>query len=204
MNFFKRHWSTLVLITILAAWIGISLGTNECPSCVVTDVAKGAVSSDRGIAKKEKSTDGKPKLASWTAVDTQGNAITSSDLEGKVSVLVYWATWCGGCKKEIPDLVALRHEFSSSDVEIIGLSVDEAHKDLEAFATEKGINYRLARVTPSVDEAFGRVDAIPTIFILDQEGRIHFRHTGLIPREALSERVRSLLAARNIERRFGS
>lgn len=202
MEFIKRHCSTIVLITIAAFWIGISLGTNECPSCVVANVAKSAFESETDpIAQTPEPI---VKKVNWSAVDTEGKLITSNDLDGKVGVIVYWATWCGGCKSEIPDLVALRKEFSPDDVEIIGLSFDEAHKDLEAYANAVGINYRIARITPSVIDTFGNADSIPTLLIVDQEGRIQFRHTGIVNKETLSERVRSLLATRRIDRAFGS
>lgn len=202
MDFLKRHISTIVLITIAAFWVGISLGTNECPSCVVANVAKSAFSEEPDTSPEGPAP--VVKKANWSAVDTNGKLITSNDLEGKVGVLVYWATWCGACKKEIPDLIALREEYSTSDVEIIGLSFDEAHKDLSAFAEARGINYRIARVTPSITDTFGKAESIPTLIIVDQEGRVQFKHVGVVNHATLSERVRSLLATRRIDRAFGS
>lgn len=201
MDFFKRHCSTIALITIAAFWIGIRLGTDDCPSCVVVNLASSALKSEEpAVAAKEVTP---IKKANWSAIDTDGKLFTNHDLEGKVGVIVYWATWCGGCKKEIPNLVALREEFAATDVEIVGLSVDEAHKDLHAFAESAGINYRIARVTPSIIDAFGQAEAIPTLLIVDQEGRIQFKHTGIVNQDTLSERVRSLLATRHIDRAFG-
>ncbi|MDQ8187548.1 TlpA disulfide reductase family protein [Pelagicoccus sp. SDUM812002] len=201
MDFLKRHCSTIVLITIAAFWIGIQLGTDDCPSCVVSNLAGKAFPAEKAVASSQ--VPAPAKKANWSTVDTNGKLFTSNDLEGKVGVLVYWATWCGGCKSEIPDLIALRKEFATSDVEIVGLSVDEAHKDLSAYAEAVGINYRVARVTPSIVEAFGEAEAIPTLLIVDQEGRIHFRHTGVVSKDALSERVRSLLATHTINRAYG-
>ncbi len=201
MDFLKRHISTIVLITIAAFWIGIRLGTEDCPSCVVTNLAS------RAFADEPAETAAPPatvvKKANWSTVDIDGKLFTSNDLDGKVGVLVYWATWCGGCKSEIPNLVALRKEFATSDVEIVGLSVDEAHKDLSTFAKSAGINYRIARVTPSILDTFGQAESIPTLLIVDQEGRIHFRHSGVVSKDALSERVRSLLASHQIDRAYG-
>lgn len=186
----------------MAAWIGVSLGTSDCPSCVVTNLASGMFSP--GPAEDPEVATPAVAKANWSAVDLDGELVTSEDLQGKVSVLVYWATWCGGCKSEIPDLVALREEFPTNEVEIIGLSFDEEHKDLKSYARKVGINYRIARVTPSIVETFGNADAIPTLLIIDQEGRIQFRHTGVVGQHALSERVRSLLATRQIDRAVGS
>ena len=187
MKFLKENLSTIVLITIAAVWIGISLGTNQCPTCLISNIAS-------SIRNDETEKQANPKPASWASVDTTGQTIRSEDLNGKVSVVVYWATWCGGCKKEIPELVKLRNEFDNSKLEILGLSVDKTSKDLNAFTKEYGINYRIARVNASVDNAFGRVKSIPTLFILDQKGRIQFRHTGNISQRTLSKKVSSLLA----------
>ena len=192
MDFLKRHLSTIVLITIAAFWVGIQLGTDDCPSCIVTDLVGGALEGKDTAVASSSAPLAQP--ANWSTVDTQGKLFTSDDLEGKVGVLVYWATWCGGCKSEIPDLIALRREFAASDVEIVGLSVDEAHKDLAAYAEAVGINYRIARVTPSIEDAFGQPDAIPTLLIVDQGGQIHFRHKGVVSKDVLTERVKSLLA----------
>lgn len=169
---------------------------------MVSNVVKETLGSDEAVSPSKREIPS-VKQANWTAVDTHGKTISSTDLEGKVGVFVYWATWCGGCKTEIPSLVALRKEFSPNEVEIVGLSVDEAHKDLNAYAEAVGINYRIARVTPTIIETFGRADAIPTLLIVDQEGRVQFRHTGIVDKDILSERVRSLLATRRIDREFG-
>lgn len=193
MKFLKRNWAVLVIIGTAAAWLGISLGTNNCPSCVVSEIAKNNISLGQGKrASAEEIVE--PKMPAWNAVDTEGRKISTASLQGKVSVVVFWATWCGGCKREIPDLVALRDAFPTHDVEIIGLSVDEAHKDLQAFAQQAGINYRIARATDSANEAFGKIDSLPTIFIIDGEGRIKFRHAGNMAKDALVERIRSVQA----------
>lgn len=198
MDFIKRHLSNIILITIVAAWIGISLGTNQCPSCVIENVAGNAFGSSP--PHKAKAALPVVRNVNWSVEDTAGKQVTSEDVNGKVSVLVYWATWCGACKNEIPDLIALRDEFSSSEVEIIGLSVDEPQKDLAAFAAKKGINYRIARVNQSIIDSFGQADAIPSVLILDQMGSIQFRHTGNVGKEILIERVRNLLATSPDER----
>ncbi|MBC2607457.1 redoxin domain-containing protein [Pelagicoccus albus] len=178
-----------MLITLAAGYIGISLGTNDCPSCVIANMFDSS-----GDASTE---DESSQEVVWSVTDLNGQEITNQDLKGKVSVVMYWATWCGGCKKEIPDLVALREEFPSNELEIIGLSFDKEHKDLKTYAEAAGINYRIARITPSVKESLGEADAIPTVFILDQKGRVQFSHSGVIGKTILAERVRSLMPRKN-------
>ena len=194
MDFLKRNCSTLLLIGIAALWIGLSLGTQRCPSCVIRDIVMDAVGKgENEEALTARAESAKPAMPEWEAIDINGQPIGSADLAGKVSVVMYWATYCSGCKNEIPDLVALRNEFPPERVEILALSVDDARKDLQAYARERGINYRIARVNDSVVQAFGRIDSIPTLIIMDAQGRPQFRYSGHLAKETLSERVRDLL-----------
>ena len=197
MDFLKRNWSTLLLIGIAAVWIGVSLGTNRCPECVIRDMAKDALGIDRESDTAVTANASKHSLPSWNAVDIEGKQLSNEDLTGRVSVVMYWASYCTGCKNEIPDLVALRNEFPESEVAIVGLSVDDPHKDLLAFAHDRGINYRVARVNDSITSAFGRIDSIPTLFILDQSGQVQFKFAGHLTKDLLAERIRNLLPSGN-------
>jgi len=198
MNFLKQHAATVILVVLAASWIGISLGTNDCPACVVTDTVKGIFG--RGDGEEEAKVSAANQ--NWSVVDTAGEVITHTDLLGKVGVLVYWATYCGACKEEIPNLVALREAFPADEVAIIGLSVDRPGRDLVPFQESLGINYQVARVNESIYEAFGRPNAIPTVMLTDQDGRVQFQHIGVMMEKALHERVESLLAPRSAGERY--
>lgn len=87
--------------------------------------------------------------------------------KGKVVVLNLWATWCGPCRKEIPDLIQLSND--QSDVMVIGVSVDEAAKfsNVSSFVEKNNITYlSLMDSSKKLSEAFGGITAIPTTFII--------------------------------------
>jgi thiol-disulfide isomerase/thioredoxin len=111
-----------------------------------------------------------------------GNSMNLGQLVGnrKVVLLNFWATWCGPCRKEIPDLTALKKQFEGKDVEIIGLTVEETDKQslVQAFAQQYSINYPIGFSPMQVFELFNRANGsdprapIPQTFIFDRNGKM--------------------------------
>ena len=64
----------------------------------------------------------------WSVTDLKGRTWTSASLRGKIVVLDFWATWCSPCRREMPILNKLQHEYASRGVQVIGLSVDPIDK----------------------------------------------------------------------------
>ena len=115
-----------------------------------------------------------------------------SAYQGRVVILNFWATWCGPCRIEIPDLVRLRQDFAEEDLAIIGISLDAVEADaiepaLRQFVDRFDINYPVfldgkQKFSRAYDPA-GFIRAIPTTVIIDQQGRIYDTHIG-VPRNA--------------------
>jgi thiol-disulfide isomerase/thioredoxin len=121
-----------------------------------------------------------------------GRRMTSAELAGKVVLVNFWATWCGPCKAEIPDLVALQEKYRDQLV-ILGISEDEEPPEVvKRFAAEHKINYPVAMATEDVRKAFPGVAALPTSFFLDREGRVVQKHVGLLDRTRTEHETRSL------------
>ena len=191
MDFFKRNWSTLILIGALAAYLGFSMGTDKCPVCVVSDMVFGGSQSQSDSSAKVV---GNQVATEWRAVSIEGEEISSESSRGKVALIVYWATWCAPCLDEIPSLIALRDEFGPQDVDIIGVSLDQPSKEIDTFVSARDINYKIVRNTESLDKAFGPIRYIPTIVVLDRNGRVQQRYTGLVGKNVLQDQIETLLA----------
>ena len=124
--------------------------------------------------------------------DLDGQTLTTGDLRGKVVLVNFWATWCGPCRAEIPDLIRLQTRYADHLV-IIGVSADEGPVQVvEAFATEFSINYPIVMRTPELSRAFPGVMALPTSFVVDPEGRVVQTHVGLINSGVLEQEIRFL------------
>src|SRR5580658_9713447 len=125
-----------------------------------------------------------------TALD--GKPLTLAALQGKVVLLNFWATWCGPCRAEVPDLVALQDRYQGH-LQIIGLNVDDEEADIKQYVEETGINYPVAMTSNDVRIQFGGIPALPTSFVLDMEGRVVQKHVGLWNPAVYETEIRALL-----------
>jgi len=125
-----------------------------------------------------------------TALD--GQPLTIAALQGKVVFLNFWATWCGPCRAEIPDLIALQDRYKGR-LQIIGLNVDDEQVDIQKYVEETGINYPVAMTSNDVRIQFGGIPALPTSFVLDTAGRVVQKHVGLWNPAVYETEIRALL-----------
>jgi len=114
--------------------------------------------------------------------DAKGASFKLADFFGKVMVINLWATWCGPCRREIPELVKLHKEFHSRGVEMIGLSVEDPNASAEKvrkFIQDFQIDYRIGWAPVEVGAPLMQGhDAIPQIFVISRDGRILKRFVG--------------------------
>jgi thiol-disulfide isomerase/thioredoxin len=122
-----------------------------------------------------------------------GKPITLAGSHGKVILLNFWATWCGPCRAEIPDLVDLQKKYKDR-LQILGLVVDDDDQDaIKQFVTGFGINYPVAIAGDEIRFQYGGIAALPTSFVLDAEGRIVQKHEGLRNPLLYETEIRALL-----------
>jgi thiol-disulfide isomerase/thioredoxin len=121
-----------------------------------------------------------PDLAPDFNLDTlDGKPLSLSASHGKVILLNFWATWCGPCRAEIPDLIDLQNKYKDR-LQIIGLAFeDEDVADLKKAVAKTGINYPVAIAPFDLRMKYGGIAALPTSFMLDSEGRVVQKHEGL-------------------------
>src|SRR5260370_23921754 len=122
-----------------------------------------------------------------------GKSLTLAASRGKVVLLNFWATWCGPCQAEIPDLIALQQKYKDQ-LQIIGLVVDEDDASMvKNVVAETQINYPVAMASKEVRTQYGGIAALPTSFVLDPQGRIVQKHQGLRDPALYETEIRALL-----------
>ena len=134
----------------------------------------------------------------FTLKSLDGESYTLSDLRGKVVVVNFWATWCGPCRKEIPDLSRIYSAYKEQDVVILGISLDDVSTDkVRKFAENYKITYPILHGTRSelmrISRTYGGVTAIPTTFLIDREGYIQDMFLGARSEQFFLDRIRALL-----------
>ena len=135
-----------------------------------------------------------PQLApALEAQDISGRPVNKSTWGGKVVLVNFWATWCPPCRMEIPELLRLKAIYGEQ-LEIVGISEDEdGPAGVLKFAQQMGIHYPIVMATPGLISSFGGVPALPTSFLIDTQGRVVQKHSGLYPIESYHREIRSLL-----------
>ena len=122
-----------------------------------------------------------------------GKPLSLATARGKVVLLNFWATWCGPCRAEIPDLIALQQKYKDQ-LQIIGLTVDDDDEStIRQVVADEHINYPVAVASPEVRIRYGGIAALPTSFVLDAQGRVVQKHEGLRDPALYETEIRALL-----------
>ena len=130
--------------------------------------------------------------------DVSGNTVSLKESRGKIVVLDFWATWCPPCLMSIPELTDLQERYKDKGLVVMGMSVDDPQmvsgKDLMVFKEKAGINYNILQMSPDIKEAYFGTEnfSIPTMFIIDREGKIVEKRVGFLP-GGLEKSLKNLL-----------
>lgn len=112
--------------------------------------------------------------------DINGATVRLQDYRGKVVLLEFWAIWCPPCKLFVPELNELHKKLAGTDAAILSIAVSSDKGPLMELVKAEGVAYPVLIDDKGVDGQYG-VNSIPTIFILDKEGKIFKRHVGYAP-----------------------
>ncbi len=145
-------------------------------------------------------------LADLALIDQNGVEHKLSDYRGKTVFLNFWATWCGPCQREIPDIEALYHERGGNEGDLVVLGVanpktdehpqnsDVSEPELRAFIDEHGITYPvLMDTTGRLFSAYG-VTAFPATFMIDAEGNVFGYVAGMLTADTMDSIVDQTMA----------
>ena len=134
----------------------------------------------------------KIKAPDFLLSDLEGNIFDFSAFSGQVVMLTFWGTWCGPCRREIPDFIKLYDEYNDDGLEIIGVAVQSGTaENIKRFSDYYKINYTILTDIDSYESAkafydYGRVTgvgtrAVPTTFLIDRDGYIVKTYKGARP-----------------------
>lgn len=125
-----------------------------------------------------------------------GGYVSLSGLRGKVVVLDFMATWCGPCKTELPHLAEIDANYGTDKVIVLSIDVDASESEslLSQYIKDNAISWEVLRDTSGINNAAGYdVASIPTLVIVDQNGRIAYRNVGVTQASTLRAHIDPLL-----------
>ena len=180
-----------MLMAIAGVWIAVQGGPSSPQSEAAAEAALREMPSGPPVTLQFFRNPDPVNPLTMTTLD--GQTISTADWRDKVTIVNFWATWCGPCRAEIPDLVALQKKYGKY-VQIIGvLSQDEAPEHaIRGFMERYEVNYPIVRETPELSQAFPGINALPTSYIIDRQGRIVQKHVGMLAAERTEMETRAL------------
>jgi len=127
--------------------------------------------------------------------DASGKIANLKQYHGKVVLLDFWATWCTGCKQEIPWFTEFQKTYGKKGFAVVGVSLDEdGWKVLKPFLAEHQIPYRMLLGDDATAKRYG-IDNMPDTFLIDRQGRVAAAYrAGLVDRDDVERNIKALLA----------
>ena len=193
------------LLALIVLVVGLSSSCNSnSPSAITSSPALGSNSGTAPNTTSDKASDdsskadpqaSRPLAPDFELTDLKNKRVKLSQYRGKVVVLNFWATWCPPCRKEIPDFIETYSNYREKGVEFLGIALDDEGKEVVApFVSAKNINYPILIGEPKVVSSYGGIEAVPTTFLIDREGRVQFHGEGAISRATLEKVLDKMLA----------
>lgn len=181
-NFIKAHRDNLASAFILQGWARmlLDLDQQQAMYAVLTPAIQAsdpAVKLRHHIEGKRRSAVGQ-LVADFSLPDTTGKMISFSSLKGKYRLIDLWASWCGPCRESFPHMREVYKAMKGPRFEMISISIDKSRPSwLKAVGEEKNTWVQVLDTEDVAASHFG-VTVIPTLFLVDPEGRIIAREEG--------------------------
>ena len=157
-------------------------------ACVATIVAQTDVRAAVSPANERKAA---PEFA---LKNSSGKTVNLKDYRGKVALLDFWATWCHGCKTEIPWFSDIARKYDGKSLAVVGVSLDEdGWKVVAPFITTARIPYTIVLGDEAMAKTYG-IENMPDTFLIDREGRIAATYAGVVDKDDVEANLRSMLS----------
>ncbi len=162
-------------------------------ACFAAGCSRSKPAPPKASAQADK---GRKPAPDFTLKDADGKTVRLADYHGKVVLLDFWATWCGPCRIEIPWFTEMERKNKDKGFAVLGVAMDdEGWKVVKPFMAELKMNYRVILGNDETAQKYGGIDALPTTFLIDKQGRIASVHVGLADRKEFEDGVQNLLQA---------
>ena len=129
----------------------------------------------------------------FALVDSTGRRIVLSEYKGRVVLLDFWATWCTGCKVEIPWYIAFQKRYARRGLTTIGAAMDdEGWQKVKPYLKDHPITYPIVLGNPDLVKPY-EITNMPVTLLIDRNGRIADAHVGMVVEETWDKEIKILL-----------
>lgn len=198
--------STVAILCVLALAWAAGCAKSETPPTTAkgqktgtkaTTTAKGRIGDQADVAPAR--TDVGDPMPSYSATLLDGKPLNLGAEKGNVVFLNVWATWCGPCRFETPELQALQDQYAANGLKVIGVSVDEGDTEaVKTFVAEQKITYAIAVDPEARIATLVQTTVLPASLLIGRDGKIVWRQIGAImPNDAkLKTAIEKAVAAK--------
>jgi peroxiredoxin len=128
-------------------------------------------------------------LPGFRAQTIDATPISTPELKGRVTLVLFWASWCEPCTAEGPSLDAV-YRRRKHELALLGITRDTADDAaIRTFRTSHGITYPIVRSDDRLQAAFGAPEEVPTFLLYGKDGRLRWKMTGALPSKILEREV---------------
>jgi cytochrome c biogenesis protein CcmG, thiol:disulfide interchange protein DsbE len=178
------------LVTLCALVLVVACAKQETTDTNPAKPQKKAATSTSSTPKPAKEepadlasarTDVGDPMPAYSATYLDGKTMNIAGEKGNVVFLNVWATWCGPCRFETPELQTLQNQYAASGLKVIGVSVDEGDTEpVKTFVAEQKITYPIAVDPEGRIANLVQTTVLPTSLLIDRTGKIVWRQIGAI------------------------
>ena len=123
-------------------------------------------------------------MPAYTAKLLDGSTFDLANEKGNVVLLNLWATWCGPCRYEIPELEKLHKDLAGQKFKVVGVSVDEGDpKEVQSFVTDQKVTYPIVLDPEGRLAALAQTTVLPTSLLVDRQGKVVWVKLGIVDTE---------------------
>jgi peroxiredoxin len=199
----RRNWSrmigwsavlvatSLIIAVVLASAPTPRVLAQRCVDCSIAlwqSISPNAAAETNLIAVSDRA-----PAPDFTLTDENGKSVRLSERKGKVVLVNFWATWCGGCQIEIPWFKGLYSKHKNAGMEAIGISMDsDGWTSVRPYLKEKPIPYTIVIGNETTAKDF-HVTAMPVTVLIDRQGKIAATHSGIVAKSTYQAEIESLL-----------
>jgi peroxiredoxin len=128
--------------------------------------------------------------------DSSGKTVSLKNYRGKVVLLDFWATWCHGCKLEIPWFAEFSRKYGDKGVVVVGVSLDsDGWKVVRPFIKTAQVPYQIILGNDAMAAQYG-IQNMPDTFLIDRDGRVAAVYNGLVDKQNVDDNLRAMLGER--------
>ena len=128
--------------------------------------------------------------------DASGTTATLNNYRDKVVLVNFWATWCGGCKEEMPFFAELHRTYGEKGLSVVGISLDQdGWSAVKPFLAKTDIPFRILLGDDRTSRRYA-INALPDTFLIDRQGKIAAAYMGVVDKDSIEANIKALLAER--------